>query len=208
MNAPMSPPPMADGLSTGFAPPRRLRPGRIWYLAALLVFAAGVAWLIVGLLSINSQVNSFPRVPIPQGGQVSLSQGGGYVVYYEGPGAQSGNVPSVEVRVIPASPGAAVRSLTPYTASVSYGFGSRQGRAVLSLQVAHPGRFTVVTSGGARVPAHADLAFGNSIIGGIGLIVLGSVLLMVLGVAAGIAIFIIRIVRKSRARSAAPVPVG
>jgi hypothetical protein len=207
MNTPMSPPPMATGPGTGFAAPRPLRPGRIWYLVALLVFVAGVAWLIIGLLSIGSQVNSFPRVPIPRGGQVSLSQSGGYVVYYEGPGAQSGNVPSVNVRVIPASAGASVRSLTPYTASVTYGYGSHQGRAVLSLQVAQPGRFTVVTSGGS-VPAGADLAFGHSIIGGIAGTVLLSVLLMLIGVAGGITVFVIRIVRKSRARSAVAVPVG
>ncbi|HEY6278606.1 MAG TPA: hypothetical protein VIX86_20020 [Streptosporangiaceae bacterium] len=203
----MSPPPMPGGLGTGYAPPRRLRPGRIWYLVALLVFAAGVAWLVIGLLSIGSQVNSFPRVPIPRGGQVSLSQSGGYVVYYEGPGAQSGNVPSVNVRVIPASPGAAVRSLTPYTSSVTYGFGSHQGRAVLSLEVAHPGRFAVVTSGGA-VPAGADLAFGHSLVSGIAGTALLTVLLMLLGVAGGITVFVIRIVRKSRARSAVAVPVG
>src|SRR5207244_707906 len=74
------------------APPARIRPGRIWYLVALLVFLGGVAWLVAGLLSLSSHIDSFPRVPIPAGGQISLDHSGGYVVYYEGPGAQSGHI--------------------------------------------------------------------------------------------------------------------
>src|SRR5215467_2806739 len=143
MNTPTMPAPGDGGpgavpLAT---PPAKIRPGRIWYLVGLVVFLAGAAWVYFGLTSVVSEVNSFPRAPIPAGGQVSLSHSGGYVVYYEGPGAQSGHLPAFQVRVIPASASAAVKSLAPYTTSVSYAFGSRQGRAVLTLQVSHPGRF-------------------------------------------------------------------
>jgi len=39
------------------APRARIRPGRIWYLVGLLVFLGGVAWLVVGLVSVFSHVN-------------------------------------------------------------------------------------------------------------------------------------------------------
>src|SRR5262249_48732467 len=68
----------------------RARPGRAWYLAPLAVFIGGVAWVVFGLVSIGNQVNSFPRVPLHAGGAVTLDHSGGYVVYYEGPGARSG----------------------------------------------------------------------------------------------------------------------
>src|SRR5215470_12067937 len=80
------------------APPARIQPRRIWYLAPLLVLAGGVALLVLGLLSLISHVDSFPRVAIPAGGEVSLSRADGYVVYYEGPGAQSGHIPAFGVR--------------------------------------------------------------------------------------------------------------
>ncbi len=206
MNTPWTPPPGDGGPdAVPLAAPRaRIRPGRIWYLVGLLVFLGGVAWLVVGLVSVFSHVNSFARVAVPAGGQVSLDHSGGYVIYYEGPGAQSGRIPPVRVRVTPASAGAAVRSLAPYGGSLTYSNGSHQGSAVLTLQVTHPGRFTVETPGGTNLPAGSDLAFGDSFGGGLVASIVGGVLLVLAGLAALIVIFIIRIVKTNRARS--PVP--
>jgi len=184
------------------APPARIRPGRIWYLPALLVFLGGVAVLVFGLLSLGSHIDSFPRVAIPAGGQVSLSHSGGYVVYYEGPGAQSGHIPAFRVRVIPAAAPAAATSLTPYTTSVTYSFGSRQGRAVLTLQVSRPGRFLVETPGATGLPAGSHLAFGDGIAGRITGIAVLSGLLMFAGLAGLVVVFVIRIARTRRARAA------
>lgn len=179
-------------------PPGKVRPGRVWYLLALLLIAGGIAWLVLAVVSFGNQVNSFQRVPLPAGGRVSLATSGGYVIYYEGPGAQSGHFPPFNVRVEPASAGAAVGSLRQYGASVTYGVGGHNGRAVLSLQVTHPGTFTVVTTG---APAGSDLAFGHSVASSIVKIVVPSVLLIVLGVALGLVILIVRIVRRSRQRA-------
>src|SRR5947209_8530477 len=59
----------------GYGPPQQLkvRPGRIWYLVALALFAAGVAWLIFGFTSVIGTVNDLQRVPLPGGGTVSLT---------------------------------------------------------------------------------------------------------------------------------------
>ena len=206
MDTPMTPAPGGGGpdAAPAAAPKAKIRPGRIWYLVALLVLLAGVAWLVVGLLSISSHIDSFPRVAIPAGGQITLDHSGDYVIYYEGPGAQSGQIPAFRVRVTPASAGAAVQSLGPYNSSVTYAFGSHQGRAVLSMRVGHPGRFRVETPGGGDVPVGSGLAFGDSIVGGVAGTALPSVLLILAGIVALVVIFIIRIVKTSRARSARP----
>jgi hypothetical protein len=206
MDTPMTPAPGGGGpdAAPAAAPKAKIRPGRIWYLVALLVLLAGVAWLVVGLLSISSRVDSFARVAIPAGGQITLDHSGDYVIYYEGPGAQSGQIPDFRVRVTPASAGAAVQSLGPYNSSVTYSFGSHQGRAVLSMRVGHPGRFRVETPAGGNVPVGSGLAFGDSIVGGVAGTALPSVLLILAGIVALVVIFIIRIVKTSRARSARP----
>ena len=206
MNTPWTPPPSDGGPGAVplAAPQAKIRPGRIWYLVGLLVFLGGVAWLVVGIVSVFSHVNSFPRVAVPAGGQVSLDHSGGYVIYYEGPGAQSGRIPPFQVRVTPASAGAAVRSLAPYSGSLTYSNGSHQGSAVLTLQVTHPGRFTVETPGGTNLPAGSDLAFGASFGRGLAASIGGGVLLILAGLGGLIVIFIIRIVKTNRARS--PVP--
>ena len=182
----------------GQYPPQKVRPGRIWYLLPLAVFAAGLVWLIVGIGSLASTVNGLQRVPVPAGGTVNLSHSGGYTIYYEGPGAQSGNIPPFHINVTPASQGAAVSSLTRYGSTVTYNVNSRHGRAVLTLNVASPGRFRISAAGAQATGA--DLAFGGSIAHGIVGIVLPGVPLMILGFLGAVILLIIRIVRKRSPR--------
>jgi hypothetical protein len=192
-------PPIIAGTGTGRP---RVRPGRIWYLVPALLIAGGIASVVFGFVSLGSKVDSFARVPLPAGGTVALNHSGGYVVYYEGPGADSGQIPSFNVRIAPAAPPAAVRrgSLQTYGSSVTYTIGTRQGRAVLTLQVAHPGKFVVEPSGAGAATAGSDLAFGQSLGGSIVSIVLPTIGLIFLGIASWIILFVIRLTRTRRAR--------
>ena len=74
---------------------------------------------------------------------------------------------------------------------------------MLSLQVTHPGRFLIQPVG---APSGADLAFGSSITGSIVGIVLPSIGLMLLGVAAFVVLLVVRIIRVRRARQAGMQP--
>ena len=204
-----SPPPFAGTLGMS---PWKARPGRAWYLLALTVFIGGAAWLIFGVLGVKGQVDGFQRVPLPQGGLVSLNHSGGYVLYYEAPGAASGQFSPFNVTITPASPSARAQSLQPYAADVNYTFGSRQGRAVLTLQVAYPGKFRVVTTGAPTVAGGSDLAFGTTIADGIVSTVLISILLIGLGIVGGIALFVVRLTSRRAQMTVPPaqpwVPAG
>ena len=193
-------PPIIAGTGTGRP---RVRPGRIWYLVPALLIAGGIASVVFGFVSLSGKVDSFARVPLPAGGTVALNHSGGYVVYYEGPGAGSGQIPSFNVRIAPAAPPAAVRrgSLQTYGSSVTYTIGTRQGRAVLTLQVVHPGKFVVQLSGAVAATAGSDLAFGQSLGGSIVSIVLPTIGLIFLGIASWIILFVIRLTRTRRARA-------
>jgi len=157
--------------------------------------------VVFGFVSLSSKVDSFARVPLPAGGTVALNHDGGYVVYYEGPGANSGRIPSFTVQIKPAAPPAAVGSLQTYGSSVNYAIGAHQGRAVLTLQVVHPGKFVVAPSGAGAATDGSDLAFGQSIGGSIVDIVLPTIGLIFLGVASWIILFVIRLTRTRRARA-------
>ena len=191
-------PPIVAGMGTGRP---RVRPRRIWYLIPVLLILGGIAWVVFGFVSLSSKVDSFARVPLPSGGTIALNHGGGYVVYYEGPGANSDQIPSFNVRIAPAAPPAAVGSLRSYGSSVTYTIGSHQGRAVLTLQVVHPGKFVVEPSGASAVAGGSDLAFGQSIGSSIVGIVLPTIGLIFLGIVSGIILFIIRLTRTRRARA-------
>jgi hypothetical protein len=191
---PGQPPIIAAGRS-------RVRPGRIWYLVPVLLILGGIAWVVFGFVSLSSKVDSFARVPLPAGGTITLNRGGGFVVYYEGPGANSGQIPSFIVRIRPAAPPAAFGHLQSYGSSINYAIGAHQGRAVLTLQVVHPGRFLVKPSGAGAATVGSDLAFGQSIAGSIVGIVLPTLGLVFLGIASGILLFVIRLTRTRRARA-------
>ena len=179
----------------------KLRPGRVWYWVAPLVLLAGAAWLVVGLVR---EIDSFQRVAVPGTGEVSLDHSGGYVIYYEGAGAASGDIPAVNVTVTPVSAPAAVQSLGAYSGSLYYRIGSREGRAVLSLEVAQPGRFVIKAAAAPTVAGGSSLAVGSSVAGSIVRIAVPSVVAMLAAIGGAIAIAIVRRSRAKRARSAAP----
>jgi hypothetical protein len=210
MTTPTTPLPGGNGqdAATPAAQRPRIQPRRVWYLVPLVALLGGVAWVVLGLTSLSSEINSFQRTPVPGAGTVSLSHSGGYVIYYEGPGAKSGLLPSINIRVIPASAGAAVKSLDVYSGGLTYSVGSHEGKAISTLQISHPGRFRVVTTGVSGAPAGSDLAFGGSFAGGILAGAVGGVLLILAGLAGLIVLFVIRVVKTNRARSAATAPAA
>jgi hypothetical protein len=74
-----------------------VRPARLWYWVAGAAVVAAVVWLALGLFlgfrSLSRQVEGFQRVPIPGQAEVSLTEPGGYTVYFEGLGASDEQVP-------------------------------------------------------------------------------------------------------------------
>ncbi len=179
--------------------PRR-RPGWAWIVLTLAILVAGIAWLIYGVASVASTIDDLQRVPVPGHGTVSLTHSGGYTVYYEGFGAQNNRFSFFQTRVEPASPGAAVASLDHYGTSVTYNIGSHQGRAIFSLRIRRPGRFTVSTYGTAR--PGADLAIGGSVAAGITGALLPSLPLIILGFGGTLVLIILRLVARRSARNA------
>jgi hypothetical protein len=176
----------------------------VWYWVALLVFVAGMAWLALGLVLLNDRIDSFQRVALPGSGEVSLDHSGEYVIYYEGPGAAEGNVAPFDVTVNPAAAPAAVQSLDFYSGvGLNYSFFGREGRAVLTLEVAQPGRFLIEATTDAPVVA-SSLAVGSSIAGDFVRIGLPSAIATVAAIGGAIVIAIVRHSRAERARSLAP----
>jgi len=195
----------ADGGAPLASPPAKLRPGRVWYWVSAAVVLAGVAWVVVAFLVIIGQVDSFPRVPAPGTGVLFLPSGG-YVVYYEGPGASNGAVRAGHIGMRPLSGSAAVGSIRPYSGGpVTYQFGSHDGSAVAVVQITRPGRFLVQETSSAAL-AGGHLAFGSSIAGWIVAAVVPALVLGLAGIGGVIAVAIIRHTRARRAWSPPPLP--
>jgi hypothetical protein len=186
------------------APVRRPRPSLLWLILPVALILGAAFWMVFGFIGLNNQVNSLQRVPFPGQGEVTLPHSGSYVVYYEGPGASHGVVPSGHIDVRPLTPGAAAKSLTTYSARVTYNIGSHSGTAVDTLTISGPGRFLVATTA-QNAPAGSVIAIGGSIGGSIVATVVPAIILLLAGIGGAIAIPLLR--RRGR-RAAAPTWPG
>lgn len=182
------------------APAKRPRPSLWWLALPVAVILGGALWMIFGFIGLNNQVNSLQRVPFPGQGEITLAHGGGYVVYYEGPGASGGHVPTGHLNVRPLTPGAEAKAITPYSASVTYHLGGHSGVAIDTLTVSGPGRFLVSTTA-QNAPAGSDLAIGGSVGGSIVATVVPGVILLLAGLGGILAIILVRR-RKASGRGA------
>ena len=102
--------------------------------------------------------------------------------------------------------------MAPYAASLTYSNGSRQGRAVLTLQVTHARPLHASTTPGADRPA-APAAISRSATASPGGLVLAGIavgggLLILAGLAGLVVILVIRIAKTRRVRAAASVGRG
>jgi hypothetical protein len=172
----------------------------LWLALPVAVIIGAALWMIFGFIGLNNQVSSLQRVPFPGQGEITLPHGGGYVIYYEGPGAAEGHVPTGDINVRHVTPGAEAKSITPYSASVKYRLGGHSGLAIDTLTVSGPGRFLVVTTA-QNAPAGSDLAIGGSVGGSIVATVVPGVLLLLAGIGGTLTIILVRR-RKASGRGA------
>lgn len=197
---------MSMSTSVG-APP--VRPSKTWYLLAALLVVAAIAWLVLGLLlgfrSLSRRIDGFQRAQIPGQTQVSLAEPGGYVIYYEAPGASAEgfSVPSVHVNLFRADNGEPVQ-LSLYGGRLTYSVSGHQGRAVATFHVDQPGQFMLESIG--TPPGPASLAVGRGIGGAIAGAVVRSVLGTVVLFFGGVVLAVVVAVRRRAARRAAPWP--
>jgi hypothetical protein len=184
---------------------RSRRPSLPWLALPVAVILGAALWMVFGFIGLNDQVNSLQRVPFPGHGEVTLPRSGGYVVYYEGPGAARGNVPVGDINVKHLTPGAAAKSLTPYSAKVTYSLGGHSGVAIYTLTVSGPGRFLVEATA-QNAPAGSDIAIGGSVGGSIVATVVPGVLLLLAGIGGTVAVLLLR--RRGKRADAGPAWPG
>jgi hypothetical protein len=190
---------VADG------PHRRRRPSVLGYVAAVLLFLAGViggiTLIVVGVQSYVDRIEGFERFSVPGSTRVELDEGG-HSIYFERPGLDDVDpIPRLSATVTPADGGAPL-PLDDYDTDVSYQVSGHDGRGVFTFPVDDPGTYVVRADGSG-----GELAVGRgvgsrwvgSVIAGVALIGLGPLL--------GLVLAVVTFLRRSRAkRGAAPPP--
>jgi hypothetical protein len=182
---------------------REIRPSRAWYWVAGALAGCAVVWfglsLILGLGTIDRQIDGFQRVPLPGQGEVSFTEPGGYVLYYEGMGASEGMIPPFTASLEAVSGGESV-PISDYSGSLTYdGFG-HAGQAVGAFTIDTPGRYLLQTEPQAETAGQAAVAVGRSIGGGIARTLLLALIVPPVLVLGATALAVVVAVRRHQAR--------
>lgn len=181
---------------------RRIVRSRTGYWVSGGLIAVGVAgavlWLVLSLVSLGNEIDDFQRVPVPGEGTVQL-EARKYVIYLEG--SNGGEVaPRFEIAVTDPET-ARPLAIETYDGSLTYSFGE-EGSAQATLTPPRAGTYRVETAGAERTP-EAQVAFGRSVAGSIVRSVLGAFAIGALFTGAGVALLVVTIIRRRRARAAA-----
>jgi Protein of unknown function (DUF2510) len=183
-------------------------PSRVWYWVAGTLAVASVVWLVVtlvfGFSSLGRHVDDFQRVSLPGQGEVSLTEPGSYVLYYEGPGAPDSSFPGFSASLVPVDGDAEV-PISDYDGSLTYDVSGHSGVALGSFQIDNPGRFLLRTESEAE-GTQAKVAVGQSIAGelvrAVVLALVGTLVLFFSGAALAVVVAI----RRRRARRLLDAP--
>ena len=184
--------------------PQPIRPSRWWYwLAAGAVVAAGV-WIGVGLSRVAARVDDFERFQIPGEGELTLTEPGAYLIYYEGPGADQGVVlSSFEVTLSPTD-GKDLVPLPRYEGSLTYSVGGHAGFAVFTFEIEEPRDFLFTLEYGGEGPTPSQVAVGSSIAPTIVATVVGGIAWFLAALVVALVVFL----RRHRARRALRMPAS
>jgi hypothetical protein len=162
-----------------------VRPSRHWYWLAAGPGAVAVILIllaVVGFVSFNQQISSFPRVQVPGRDTLTFTGTGQYLVYFEGPSfgssapSSSGSVPLLLVNQATGQqvPISKLQNETDF-----YNLGGHSGTAVGSFTIVTPGRY-LLEAGQPTSSALKDIAVGR----GFAASLITSVIEVVIGVLA------------------------
>ena len=181
-------------------------PRRVWYgvggTLAVVGIAVAIAWVVVGLRGFARQVDDFQRVDVGDEGEVTLSEAGGYTIYYEGPGANDSEADIPEINVAVEGPGVDDSALDDYDTELTYSVGGHEGRAVLTLRVEEPGTYLLRVS--SEDDAEGEVAIGPSVGGRLVRSLVGAVVIGLWSVGGAIGIILVTALRRRDARRRPP----
>src|SRR5215470_1011140 len=163
------------GALTSAAGISRIRPSRLWYVAASVLLAVAVTCLALGVASffdLNRQIQDFQRFSVPGQALVTFSHPGEYVLYVEGPGhccsfhTGGGQAPfarwsmRVGLRLVAGGPPVSIRT---WRGGIdSYAVTGHRGQTAMYFTIRYPGVYVLNTSD-VRPRSIADLAVGRRI---------------------------------------------
>ncbi|HEX7276104.1 MAG TPA: hypothetical protein VF244_01905 [Acidimicrobiales bacterium] len=168
-----------------------------WVGAALILVGVvgAVLWFVFGFMSFSDTIDDFQRVPVNGEGEVTFDDTGGYVLYFEGPGASDGDVPAGQAQLTPVAGGESLE-LESYDSELSYSMSGHSGVAVLTVDIEEPGTYLLESESDGS----GELAVGRSVGSKLVTTVVGGLALGALGVMSGIVILIVTAVRRRGAR--------
>lgn len=182
--------------------PRRPSRAGYWLGAALIALGVlgAVAWFVVGIMRFGDRVDDLQRVDAP-GARVMTFSEGRKAIYYEGPGGEDADVPSLEIAIAPVGGGPPL-DVGSHGGEVTYSISGHAGRSVAGFDVPRDGRYRVRVGTPDGAPAGAEVAIGRGLGSGIVSAVVGGFAIVLVGGGVGAALIAVTATRRSRTAGA------
>jgi hypothetical protein len=186
--------------------PAAIRPGRIWYLVAVLIGLAGWGGMAMVLFSgLSGSAERMIRVLAPGHAELTLAEQGSYTIFHEYRSMLDGRVYNVEgvsgLQVSVREKGTGIALALTSSPSSNYTIGSYAGRSLFNFEVRRPGVYVLsATYDRGRTEPRTVLSIDRGFVGNLIATILLAFGSAFGGMALGIATFIVVFVKRRRAR--------
>lgn len=184
-----------------------IKPGKVFYLVSGAVFVIGIILFVVLLLTgITSSVNRLDtRIVVPGTQTIELKETGKYSIYFEYRSVLDGKVYETESIVglmcslKNTETGQSV-NLSNSIINSNYSISGRQGKSIFDFDINKPGKYEFKAWYKSERGEEAVLAIGKGFGGSLVRTILLCIGVLIISLGASIAIFVVTLVRRNRAK--------
>jgi hypothetical protein len=189
--------------SSSAAAPRH-PPSRLWYVAAVILFLAGIGVFVTLLFSALGSFDRMIRIVVPGEIDITLNETGSHTIFHEYRSSVDGRVYDVPnasgLTVTLNARGSGADVPLRSSAGANYSGGAGAGRSLFSFEITEPGfyRLSATYRDGRKEP-QTVLAIGHSVISDFVLRLLAAILSLLVGLGVAVAMIIVVAVKRRRA---------
>lgn len=184
-----------------------IKPGKVFYLVSGAVFVIGIILFVVLLLTgITSSVNRLDtRIVVPGTQTIELKETGKYSIYFEYRSVLDGKVYETESIVglmcsLKSTETGQSVNLSNSIINSNYSISGRQGKSIFDFDINKPGKYEFKAWYKSERGEEAVLAIGKGFGGSLVRTILLCIGVLIISLGASIAIFVVTLVRRNRAK--------
>ncbi len=184
------------------------KPGRIWYMVAVIVAVSGIILFAVSLFGgLRNMSRSLTQMVMPGNHDMTFEKKGNYTIFYEHRSVIDNQIfvtredlSGFQVFIVDKQNQQAI-TVNPAAVSANYSMGGRSGYAIFEFEITHPGKYEISGWHSGEEPGpKIVLAVGAGFVGKLFRTILFSILTLMLSFVIAGTITLITLIRRNQAK--------